>query len=448
MGAEPRGRVVRDCVRSINSGPVPGGWSRVDELKSPGKPFEISKWAVWEAWEKVKANQGAPGVDGQSIEAFEADLRGNLYKIWNRMSSGSYFPPPVRAVPIPKAHGAGIRVLGVPTVADRVAQTVVAVELEKRVELIFHPDSFGYRPGRSAIDAVGVCRQRCWRFDWVVEFDIRRFFDTVRHEPIVKAVAAHCDLPWVLLYVKRWLTAPLQQPDGSLDKRERGTPQGSAISPVLANLFLHYAFDVWIGREFPAVQFERYADDAVVHCSSLEQARSVLAAIRERMGEVGLELHPDKTRIVYCMDGTRRGTYDHTEFTFLGFTFRARGARRKDGRMFLNFAPAVSKDALKKMSAQVRAWRLHRRTRSSEHDLARLINPVVRGWMQYYGAFYRSALYPLLGRINAYLMRWSRNKYKRLSNRKKARAQWETAVMLRPKFFAHWAWVTWVPPVW
>ena len=420
----------------------------MDELKAPGKPFEISKWAVQVAWEKVKANKGAAGVDGVSIEAFEKDLRGNLYKIWNRMSSGTYFPPPVKAVEIPKPHGGGTRILGVPSVGDRIAQTVVAQVIEAEVEPIFHPDSFGYRPGRSALDAVGACRQRCWRFDWVVELDIRKFFDSVPWDLIVKAVEAHCDLPWVVLYVKRWLAAPLALPDGTLADRDRGTPQGSAISPVLANLFLHYAFDAWMVREFPGVAFERYADDAVVHCSSQEQARAALSAIRERMATVGLELHPDKTRIVYCKDDARHGVFEHTSFTFLGFDFRGRVVQTKNGRTFFGFNPAVSKEALKKMGVQVRAWRLHHRTGSSEHDLARQINPVVRGWMQYYGAFHRSALYPLLGRINAYLMRWSRNKYKRLRGRKKARVQWEIVVKLRPRFFAHWAWVVWVPPVW
>lgn len=421
----------------------------MDELKAPGKPFEISKRAVWEAWEKVRTNQGAPGVDGQSIEDFEKDLQGNLYRIWNRMSSGSYFPPPVLAVEIPKAHGAdGVRVLGVPTVADRVAQTVVAVEVERRAEPVFHPDSYGYRPGRSALDAVRVCRGRCWRYDWVVEFDIQKFFDSVPWDLIVKTVTVHCDLPWVVLYVRRWLAAPLARPDGTLTERDRGTPQGSAVSTVLANLFPHHAFDMWIAREFPGTPFERYADDAVVHCSSLGRAEAVLAAIGQRMGQVGLDLHPNKTRIVYCKDGNRRGSYEHTAFTFLGFTFRARGMRAKSGKVFTGFGPAVSKDALKKMSATVRAWRLHHRADLSEHDLARWINPVLRGWMQYYGAFYRSALYPLLGRINAYLMRWSRKKYRRLRSRRKAQAQWQTVVRLRPGFFAHWVWVTTVPAVW
>jgi RNA-directed DNA polymerase len=414
----------------------------MDELKASGKPFRILKAEVWDAWIKVKGNQGAPGVDGVSIEEFEKDLKNNLYRVWNRMSSGTYFPPPVKAVEIPKAHGAaGTRILGVPTVADRVAQTVVARHLEARVEQVFHPDSYGYRPGRSALDAVGACRRRCWDYDWVLEFDIRKFFDSVRWDLVVKAVEAHTDARWVVLYVKRWLAAPLHLPDGTLQARDRGTPRGSAVSPVVANLFMHYAFDTWPVGEFPTAAFERYADDAVIHCVTEAQARHILAALHEWMAQVGLELHPDKTKIVYCKDSKRRGDFEHTSFMFLGFTFRPRGARRKDGVQFTAFLPAVGKQALKKMSAVVRSWRLHRRVNCTEADLARMINPIVRGWMAYYGAFYRSALHPLLHRINTYLLRWIMNKYKRLATWKKATQAMRDAIALRPRYFAHWAWV-------
>lgn len=420
----------------------------MSELKSAGKPFDISKWEVWEAWEKVKANKGAAGVDGCSVEGFEDDLRNNLYKIWNRMSSGSYFPPPVLAVEIPKSHGGGTRMLGVPTIADRVAQTVVARRLEEKVEPIFHPASHGYRPGRSALDAVAVCRRRCWEYDWVIDLDIQKFFDTVPWDLIVKAVETHTDQPWVVLYVKRWLAAPVQQPDGTLAERDRGTPQGSAVSPVLANLFLHYAFDAWMASRFPEVPFERYVDDVVVHCVGLGQARRVAEAIGERMEQVGLRLHPDKTRIVYCQDSNRCGVHEHTSFTFLGFTFRQRKARNKKGQHFSAFLPAISKQALNKISTAVRSWRLHHQIGRTFNDLARWINPIVRGWMQYYGAFYRSALYPLLSRINAYLVRWIRNKYKRLRPVKKAIECWQRIVRDYPRLLAHWAWTPSVPRVW
>jgi RNA-directed DNA polymerase len=412
----------------------------MSELKSSAKPFDISKWEVWEAYEKVKANKGAPGVDGVNLAEFESDLRGNLYKIWNRMSSGSYFPPPVKAVEIPKPHGDGTRVLGIPTVADRIAQTVAAARLEAKVEPIFHPDSYGYRPKRSALDAVAVCRRRCWKYDWVIDLDVQKFFDSVPWDLVVKAVQAHTDQSWVLLYVKRWLAAPLQQPDGTLQRRERGTPQGSAISPVLANLFLHHAFDAWMSREFPSIPFERYADDAVVHCTSEQQARHVRAAIAHRMESVGLRLHPDKTRIVYCHDDNRRGSAEHTSFTFLGYTFRARGARNKHGVVFTSFLPAVSKDALKKMGRVVRRWRLHRRTDLTFTELARMINPIIRGWMRYYGAFYPTALHTFFERINTYLVRWIRKKYKRYRGLGQAMQAWKRAVARYPGLFAHWAW--------
>jgi group II intron reverse transcriptase/maturase len=409
--------------------------------ESPGKPFDISKWEVQEAYRKVKENKGAPGVDGQSLAQFEEDLKGNLYKIWNRMSSGTYFPPPVRAVEIPKPHGGGTRMLGVPTVADRIAQTVVARHLEAKVEPIFHPDSYGYRPRRSALDAVGVCRVRCWRHAWVIDLDIKAFFDTVPWDLIVKAVTAHTDAAWVLLYVRRWLAAPVQAPDGTLTERDRGTPQGSAVSPVLANLFMHYAFDAWLARTHPKVQFERYADDIVVHADSEDQARALLAEITARMEQVGLQTHPDKTQIVYCKDDNRPLRYERTSFTFLGYTFRPRAARNRHGRKFLAFLPAISTAALKKISTQVRRWRLHRWINKTFGEVARAINPIVAGWMQYYGRFYPSMLHRLLERINAYLVRWIRNKYRRYAATRKAHAKLAEIARAYPRLFRHWQWI-------
>lgn len=410
-------------------------------LKSQGKSFEISKQEVWEAFRQVKANQGAAGVDGQSVADFEADLGNNLFRIWNRMSSGTCFPPAVRAVEIPKQHGGGMRMLGIPTVADRVAQTVVARHLGARVEPVFHEDSYGYRPGRSALDAAQACRDRCLRRGWVIDLDIQKFSGSVRHDLIVKAVEAHTDAPWVVLYVKRWLTAPLQLPGGTLVQRDRGTPQGSAVSPVLANLFMHYAFDAWLAREYPGVWSGRYAGDAVVHCVTERQAQVVLAALGDRMEQVGLRLHPAKTKIVYCKDSVRRASYEHTSFTFLGFTFRPRGMRRKDGHMYTRFLPAISKDALKKISGEVRGWRLHRKVNYTFAGLATMINPVVAGWMQYYGRFRRSAMYPLLARINAYLVRWIRKKYKRLQGAHKANRKLREITLRYPRLFAHWPWI-------
>ncbi|MHB8449295.1 MAG: group II intron reverse transcriptase/maturase [Mycobacteriales bacterium] len=403
-----------------------------------GKSFDIPKRLVWEAWVRVKANKGAAGVDGVSIEAFEADLQGNLYKIWNRMSSGTYFPPPVKAVEIPKVGGT--RMLGVPTVGDRVAQTAVALALEARTESIFHDDSYGYRPGRSALQAVDRCRQRCWKKDWVLDLDVAKFFDSVDHALMVKAVEANTDQRWVVLYVKRWLVAPLQLPDGTLQDRDRGTPQGSAVSPVLANLFMHYAFDLFLAREFPAVQFERYADDAVVHCATERQAREVWAALAERLESVGLRLHPDKTKIVYCRDAKRRGPFEQVSFTFLGYTFRPRKARQQDGRFYVGFLPAVSPQALKAMGQQLRGWRLHLCTGLDLKALADWINPIVSGWMTYYGRFYRSELHPFLQRINTYLMRWAQKKYRRLRGFKRFQAWWTGLLDREPGLFKHWAW--------
>ena len=216
MGSERRGRAVQGRLEVNPSGEEP-----TDGPKQKLKSFEIRKRLVFEAWEKVRANSGAPGVDAVSIDDFAAKEVDNLYKLWNRMSSGSYFPGPVRAVEIPKDHGAGVRVLGVPNVADRVAQTAAAMLLEEELEPIFHPDSYRYRPGRSAHGALAVARKRCWNKDWVLDLDVRAFFDSVRHDLLMKAVAHHTDERWVLLYIQRWLKAPMTMRDGTTAPRER-----------------------------------------------------------------------------------------------------------------------------------------------------------------------------------------------------------------------------------
>jgi len=402
------------------------------------KSFEIDKRLVYEAWEKVRANDGAPGVDAVGVAEFGSDERNNLYKLWNRMSAGSYFPAAVRAVEIPKDHGAGVRVLGVPNVADRIAQTAAARLLEEKLEPIFHPDSYGYRPGRSAHDALAQARQRCWKQDWVVDLDIRAFFDSVPHDLLLKAVAHHTSERWVLLYIERWLTAPMQMKDGTLVPRERGTPQGSPISPLLANLFMHYAFDTWMLREHPRCPFERYADDIVAHCDSEDQARDLQRDIAARLKTLGLELHPEKTKIVLCKDANRPGHSEHTSFDFLGYTFRGRLARGRRG-YFVSFAPAMSTTARKAVAQKVRHWHLNRRSGTDLSSLAAQINPAVRGWIGYYGAFYRSELYSLARHIDQHLLRWAMQKFKRLRGRQaKARAWLDTVRQHQPRLFAHW----------
>ncbi len=405
---------------------------------SQPKPFAISKHSVWEAYKRVKANRGAAGVDGQSIQEFEQNLSGNLYKLWNRLASGSYMPPAVRRVEIPKASG-GTRPLGIPTVADRIAQMVVKDALEPILEPCFHADSYGYRPHRSAHDALAVARQRCWETDWVLDVDIKGFFDNIDHELLMKAVIKHTDCKWITMYIRRWLTAPVQLPDGTLQARDRGTPQGGVVSPLLANLFLHYAFDTWMARTFPVIHFERYADDVVIHCKSLAQATMLRERLRERLAACKLEMSPGKTKIVYCKDGQRQGNYPEISFDFLGYAFRPRKSKAKDGSVSLNYLPAISGKAAKAIRQTVRDWSLHRRTPISLEEIARRVNPVVRGWVDYYGRFYRSGLVPVMAHIDLHLAKWIARKHKRVRRSLWRAYEWLRRIRRsRPDLFVHW----------
>jgi RNA-directed DNA polymerase len=403
------------------------------------KPFDIPKRLVYEAWNAVKANAGSAGVDNETIDDFEKDLKNNLYRIWNRMSSGSYFPPPIKAVAIPKKNG-GERILGVPTVADRVAQTVVKMVLEPKLEPIFLPDSHGYRPGKSALDAVGETRERCWKQDWVLEFDIKGLFDNIDHDLLLRALERHTECRWVMLYVRRWLNAPLQKADGTLVERTKGTPQGGVVSPVLANLFLHYTFDTWMKRTFPNIPWSRYADDGLVNCKTEAEAHEIKTALQIRFAECGLKMHPDKTQIVYCKDANRKGTYPNTKFDFLGYTFRRRPMKsQRNGALFLGFNPAVSVKALESMRKKTRELNYRKRTELSLRDISRLHNPILRGWVAYYGRFHPSALAPMFRHFNRTLVAWAMRKYKPLKRHKKrARLFLKNLAEKESYLFVHW----------
>ncbi len=409
------------------------------------KSFEISKQAVWEAYLAVKANKGSAGMDGQTMEDFESDLKSNLYKIWNRMSSGSYFPPPVRRVEIPKSNGT-LRPLGIPTISDRIAQMVVKNRLEPMVEPYFHNDSYGYRPGKSALDAIAQARQRCWRDEWVLDMDIKGFFDALDHKLVMTAVSRFTKCKWTLLYIERWLKADVILPNGEQLRRTQGTPQGGVISPLLANIFLHLGFDKWIQREFPCIHFERYADDIVVHCRSLKQLEFIERKIRARLARCKLELCKEKTKIVYCKDSNRKGEYPGQSFDFLGYTFRPRSVRGRSGKFFVSFSPAVSRKALKAMRSRIKDHPMIKGCFSQNiEEIAKAVNPIIQGWINYYGKFRRSSMSAIFNYINEKLMRWARRKYKHLARRKTRSGQWLRALYLTiPALFAHWRVWKWV----
>lgn len=403
------------------------------------KSFSIFQVNFVEAYKRVKANKGGAGIDKESIQMFEKDLRSNLYKIWNRMSSGSYFPPPVRGVEIPKASG-GTRTLGIPTVGDRIAQMVVTMELEEVLEPIFHKDSYGYRPGKSPLDAVGVTRKRCWEHDWVVEFDIRGLFDNVSHSLLLKALKLHTQKEWVLLYVERWIKVPLIKSSGEQIEREKGVPQGGCISPILANLFLHYVFDKWMELKHPDNPFCRYSDDGLVHCRTLEEAIKIKRELEERFKNCELELHPEKTKIVYCKDSNRKGKYENTTFNFLGFTFKQLQVRSRNNKMFMSFQPIAKLEVVSKAIEVIKyKWRLHQRTDLSLQQLAKLYNPIIRGWINYYGAFNKRGLSRLGLNLNFRIMRWAHRKYKKLRGHKRNLWNWLNKTRKdNINIFVHW----------
>jgi len=404
------------------------------------KSFEISKQLVTEAYKRVKANRGAAGIDDVSIADFESNLKGNLYKIWNRMSSGSYLPPAVKLVEIPKSNG-GKRPLGIPTVGDRVAQMVVVMTIEPEIEPHFHEDSYAYRPKKSALDAVAKAKERCYTFHWVVDLDIKGFFDNIDHELLVKALERHVKCPWSMMYIKRWLSVPYQLADGTQVQRNQGVPQGSVIGPILANLFLHYTFDEWMKRNHSNISFERYADDTICHCVSLKQAEFIKRAIQKRFADCKLELNEEKTKIVYCKKNHRDIPYECIQFDFLGYTFRPRRSIDAHGEVFLNFSPAISQKARTKIWETIRNWNHHVWVQMKLEDIAKQINPVIQGWINYYGKFNPGVLMKALQRINLKLSRWIRNKFKGFRKFKtKAIHRLGDIALKNPNLFAHWAW--------
>lgn len=401
------------------------------------KPFNISKQAVKVAFDRVKANRGTYGIDEQSITDFEENLKDNLYKIWNRMSSGTYFPKPVKAVAIPKKNG-GTRTLGIPTVEDRIAQMVAKIYFEPSVERIFYEDSYGYRPNKSAVQAIGILRERCWRKDWVVDFDIKGLFDNIRHDYLIEMVKRHTDEQWIILYVERWLKTPFKMQDGTIVERTAGTPQGGVISPVLANLFMHYVFDDFMSKEFPNIGWIRYADDGALNCVSLKQAKYMIKVLDKRFKLFGLELNLDKTKIVYCKDDDRKGDYENISFDFLGYTFKPRGAKNKYGKYFTSFLPAMSNKAQKAVRKEVRSWKLQLKVDRQIEDIAKMFNSKIQGWINYYSHYYKSEVIYTLNYINKCLLKWVRKKYKKRNSRRKAIKLLVEISRRNPKLFAHW----------
>jgi RNA-directed DNA polymerase len=403
------------------------------------KSIPITKQMVWGAYKKVRSNKGVAGIDAQTIERYEERLSDNLYVLWNRLSSGSYFPPSVLEVEIPKDDGRK-RKLGIPTVNDRVAQQVLKSYLEPRLEAVFSPQSYGYRPLKNAHQAIAQVRKNVWAYGWVIDIDIASFFDKMSHALLMKAIERHVEERWAKMYIMRWLEAPIENREGNKRYRNgEGTPQGGVISPLLANLFLHYAFDKWLTKTFPQLSFVRYADDVIVHCHYQAEAEQVLAAIKIRMDECKLQVNEMKTRIVYCKKANRNGKFKTVKFDFLGFSFQPRPTSTKDGKMFLSFDCSISRKSEKKITEVFRKSNFHLWTESDITRIAKEFNPKIQGWINYYGKFRKYNLMRIFRIFHWRLIKWAVCRYKRFRNSMYKAGRWIRQLAISyPGLFVHW----------
>jgi len=433
MGVERRTEVIQFELPLSTSG------NRGRSKGAATKEIPITKQMVLEAYKKVRSNNGSAGIDHQTIVMYEERLGDNLYILWNRLSSGSYFPPAVLEVEIAKDDGTK-RKSGVPTVNDRIAQQVIKSHLEPRLEAEFLSDSYGYRPRKNAHQAVAQVRRNVLKYSWVIDMDISGFFDNMSHELLLKALERHVNEKWINIYVTRWLTAPIEDNKGNQRQRTgQGTPQGGVISPLLSNLFLHYTFDKWFAINYPQLSFVRYADDIIVHCHSEAKAEQLLEAIKERLSSCKLNLNENKTKIVHCKTANRRSNFKTVKFDFLGFSFQPRPATNKEGTLFLSYDCAISRKSEVKIGDVLRKSNFHLWTGSDITRIAQEFNPQLRGWLNYYGKFRKYNLNRIFGVFNWRLIKWAVKKYKRFKGSMRKAGRWIRQLATDyPYIFIHW----------